>query len=345
MIPVGQIYSKLLPEFKNSVKPGEVVSIRVIGRNGDQWKVLMKGLSLSVTSKIPLKKGMIFPARVSLGSGKLLLRPLRDPVQGFLQREEGKTLLTLIERVLLRSGMPLLPETISSLSRLFVKDKNLTLIKARLAAILADKNIFPGREEFTDLLFQIDGNTRYPGHGTKDRGKPRSGKKEGERDKEEYNEISQAFAKEFKSGLNNRREGGSLPLINHLRGKHGHWVIVPYGFSTDLGEIKGSLRLLYQGDKVRRMAMTAKTDSAEWGFEIDDTLRGGNLKITCNNREIKDFGTADLLWLTQKAGNLGIKIDDTISEGKEFDGFTSTGPGIETIGINGIAGTGIDTLI
>ena len=114
-------------------------------------------------------------------------------------------------------------------------------------------------------------------------------------------------------------------VANALRGKNETWIVVPFLYREGGTDCPGSLRLLVDpfAGRLRRMVVGVQpSGGAAWHFDF--TLEGSRrMAVYCDDESSVRSERANLDTLTAKVHNMGIEVSDTVTEGREFDGFSS----------------------
>jgi len=303
------------------LRSGDFVSVKVIKRlAGNKWAVGIRGRVIPAFSKVNLASGQLLRALVTIQQGRITLKMIAEqtpPVQELLFRQ-GIQPDKVMEQILtsfLRSGLAVEPERLHLVRRLLEKLKLNPKKFSRIIALILEKGIDPRSRALLRLLPLL-------GYGEQE-----SGKKEGR--KRRMPPDSQAMMKRLRSAVEEPQsaEGSSLQVFNHLQGCEESWVIIPFDFSDESsGRIYGSIRLRYDSRRrqTNRLIVVARSEEGKkWSFVLQKTPAGDlELSIFADHVEQRGKVKAEVGALRLKLQNLGVKIDDTIREDENFDGFT-----------------------
>jgi hypothetical protein len=180
---------------------------------------------------------------------------------------------------------------------------------ARIIAVILEKGIdlrSPGLEKLLLLL----------GYGEQDSGERRDRRRDRSTDPDH-------LAEQLQNDIGRPGSGGgsSLQVFNHLQGPEHTWVVIPFDYSLeDSHPVHGTIRLRYNVRRQQTDRMIVVVRSAgggKWSF-LPNPL-GPELYIFGDPGDKKQAAELDVLRL--KLQNLGVKIDDTIREDQNFDGF------------------------
>ena len=312
------------------LRPGEQVFVRVLqALGGGKWEVGIKGRVVPAASTLPLVAGQRLRAQVTVQHGRTVLRLQEgraDRLEELLRRE-GLPLDSEVRRIvdsLLRSGLQVRGEQVHQARRLLDRLRLDSRRFSRLSALALEKGIdlrSPGLEELLPIL----------GYGDRDEG---HGRYRGRRMPEGRQELEQEL-EETLLGSAESDPDTALPLFNHLRGKDGSWVVVPFHYTCgDGSHLYGTLRLLYDAaiKTSRRLVLVVRrTDRDEgtsrWSFVLDTDPRsegGPSLRIYSDRRRSETAVKRQTRELQLKLRNLGVETDDTIRIDEGFDGFSPT---------------------
>ncbi len=311
----------LIARSELRLRPGDFVSIKVIKHlTGNKWAVGIHGRVIPAFSKVELTPGQRLRALVTIEQGRITLKMTAEQptsIQDLLVRQ-GMQPDKIMEQILtsfLRSGLAVEPERLHQVRRLLEKMKLDPKKFSRIIALILEKGIDPRSRSLVRLLSLL-------GYGEQE-----SGKKEGR--KRRMPPDQKSLMQQLRSAIEEpaSAEGSSLQVFNHLRGSEASWVIVPFDYTYgSSGRIYGSLRLRYDPwrKQTDRLIVVARTDAgSKWSFVLqkspEDELE---LSIFADPFEVRRKVKAEVEGLQLKLQNLGVKIDDTIREDENFDGFT-----------------------
>lgn len=330
------------------LRPGETVALEVVRRMGGQrWEVSLGGRRATVWSPVDLVPGGSLRARVQRAG---------DPVSGApallkLAASSGPALLdwlrqaglppdALSQRIvaaLLDHRAPLDPQWIARLRRAVVGGEPAEPRRLRLLVLLLDRGLDLQEAGTEGLLALLDGDgwRDPPGSG---------GRQPEERHPAARHPPGGDPAGELAGLLKDAidRAGGEgqnpLQLFNHLRAGHGQWLVVPFRLSGRGTEVDGRMRLLldpHQGT-VRRFVLEAGTEGEEpWAFDLNrDPGRPWRLRVIHGGGRRTGPGAEPFAGLGKKLHNLGVEVDDTLIEYRDFDGFSLAGDALTLRGID-----------
>jgi hypothetical protein len=309
------------------LRSGDFVSVEVVRRlTGGKWEVSIQGRLLPARTRVELFPGQRLRAQVFLEGRQVRLRlsePAGSPVRELLARAglPADAASEAIAVALLRSGLSANPRNVGQARELLERLRLDPRRFSRLVALLLEKGIDIRSAGVADLLAVL-------GHGQGEAGED-SRRFRRRQTKGQPQDVAEALR-----GIVEEAEAQSgLQVFNHLRGRDGSWVIVPYSLSFDPGErIDGSIRLLYDdvGRTTTRAVVTARVErggraSALWSFRIQKREGGLHLECCCDDEKTIRAAQGRLPGLIRKLGNLGVKADDTIHKDDAFDGFSPPG--------------------
>jgi len=303
------------------LRSGDFVSVKVIKRlTGNKWAVGIRGRVIPAFSRVNLASGQLLRALVTIQQGRITLKMIAEqttPIQDLLVRQ-GIQPDKVMEQILtsfLRSGLAVEPERLHLVRRLLEKLKLSPKKFSRIIALILEKGIDPRSRALVRLLTLL-------GYGEQE-----SGKKE--RRKRRMPPDSQALMQQLRSAVEEPEsaEGSSLQVFNHLQGSEASWVIIPFDFTDGFsGRIYGSIRLRYDPRRKQtdRLIVVARSEAGrKWSFVLQKSPAGDlELSIFADHVEGRRKVKAEVEGLRLKLQNLGVKIDDTIREDENFDGFT-----------------------
>ncbi len=298
-----------------SLRSGDSVLVTVIKRlTGNKWAVGIRGRVLPATSQMQLSAGQRLRAVVNIRRGLITLKiseQATDPIQELITRQglQPDQLVQSIVTAFLRSGLPIAPQRIDQVRQLLARLRLDPKRFARIIAIILEKGIDLRSAGIEQLLFLL-------GYGERESEGERGRGRRSPQDPEQLAEQLRSDIERPESG-----EGSSLQVFNHLQGSEYSWVVIPFDYSFEgSGSITGTIRLRYHARQQRtdRMIVVVRSDrGGRWSFVL--TPPGPELVIFGDPDHKK--ARAELDVLLQKLQNLGVKIDDTIREEQNFDGF------------------------
>jgi hypothetical protein len=306
-----------------SLRSGDSVLVTVIKRlTGNKWAVGIRGRVLPAFSEVELTPGQRLRALVGIQRGRITLRisgQAADPIQELILRQglQPSQLVQSIVTAFLRSGLPIAPERLLQVRQLLERLKLEPRKFARLIAIILEKGIDPRSRGLERLLLIL-------GYGEQESGGERGRGRRGPLDPEKLARQLQSDIESPESG-----EGSSLQVFNHLQGPDQTWVVIPFSYSfEDSGTVYGTIRLRYDVRRQRSDRLIVVVRSAQggkWSFVLKNGSRRGEAapapELYVFGEPVDKRRKAELNVLLQKLQNLGVKIDDTIREDQNFDGF------------------------
>ena len=111
-----------------------------------------------------------------------------------------------------------------------------------------------------------------------------------------------------------------LALFNHIRGRHDHWVVIP--FETEREESAVLRMRILDDEKVGQFTFSVYGET-EWHFEGRNTGKKHRIVVYSNDKRARDKSIRLIEELRKKLHNLSFEIDDTIKEANDFDPFVS----------------------
>jgi hypothetical protein len=301
-----------------SLRSGDYVIVRVIKHlSANKWAVGIRGRVLPAVSQVELAPGQRLRALVEIRHGRITLKisgQPADPIQDLIVRQgfQPNQVLEAVVAALLRSALAVTPERLQQVRLLLERMKLDPKKFARLLAIMLEKGIdlkSRGLEQLISLL----------GYGEQEPEGGEGGKRRMSRDSEK---LMGQLRKDIERTTGG--EGSSLQVFNHLQGGEHTWIIIPfrYGYEPS-GFICGTIRLRYdvRERRTERLILAVRNALGEkWSFVLEDS-REPRLFIFDEPPRKGQKGKAELDVLRLKLQNLGVKIDDTIREEENFDGF------------------------
>ncbi len=305
------------------MKSGDIVILNVIKRIiGNKWAVGLQGRVIPAYSDLNLVPGKSIRALVTRSGDRYVLKltDIENSLHELLLRE-GLSPDKVSERIvagLFRCGLIINAKTVHQIKKMLNRMKLNPKRFSRLIALLLDKKLdisSTGIEDLIKLLGYGEGNPE------KERRFKRRKLPAQEKD----------IADELKNSLIERQSeaDNSLMLFNHLKGNEENWIIIPYSFSCKEASggnvLYGTIRIQYDPfqDRPKRFVLVVNRDREEiWYFNLCAAEKEFKLNIFCNSNQGIVKGRAGLRDLEVKLQNLGVKIDDTIREDSNFDGFS-----------------------
>jgi hypothetical protein len=323
----GSIHLTLQPG--PALHPGQTVVVHVIKRlDAGKWAVGVLGKVYPAASSLSLESGAVLRARVSGSAGRLVLTVsdvVPDAVLTALARQgipQGG-LEELIARTLARASLPLLSETIRKLKSLLTRAGLEDRKSARSAVTLVDKRFDPGSPGAAALLRVLAFGDKGGDDPRRYRGRP-------------FPENPEAV-KDFVRSLpaDPGSTSSALAAYNHSPGRTQSWIVIPFVFTTAVGRLSGTLKILHDAFTSRPLALTLCTEGVALHLPLQGKRR--SLSIYCDSDELKRAAERGLDSLRSKFHNMGLEVDDIIKEGNAFDGFTPVEegeilPSVDTVG-------------
>lgn len=321
------------------LRSGDFVSLQVIKPlPGERWAVAVQGRVLPARASLDLQPGQRLWAQVLVQGRQVHLKlfepgaePAADAARQLLLRAglPADASSEAVAVALLRSGLAAKPQSLAQVRELLERLRLDPRRFARLAALLLEKGIDPRSEGASELLAVL-GHGREDGGspGRRFRGRPSGGE-------------ARAVAEALRGVVEQGEPDSGLPVFNHLRGRGGTWVIIPYsldcapsgapeGAPEEL--IEGSIRLLYDEGRgeTTRAVITARVrceeaSSPQWSFLLHRQEGELSLQCYCDQPSAIRAGSRLMPELKRKLGNLAVKADDTIRKDDAFDGFSPPG--------------------
>ncbi len=345
----------------HALKPGSHVMFTVKGKNADgSWTLILGGREVQVQAEASLVPGSRLRAVVSLVKGRMYLKILHDAGAG---AEKGpaagigmspRNVQDGILEGMIKTGMPIREELVSSLTRLYSSLQTNDKTLYRLVALFADKGLFPRPEEFERLVREIGGR-EYSGGGEGNREGKGDERSEGQRERRKNGQresgerkrrdavkrrslygrhiTSAKMRKAVEGRLSDRigsaeRPSGLLPLFNHIRGRHEHWVVIP--FSVEERDERIVLRCrIDEKNRIDRFTLSIFGEK-NWHFSVKGYGKRKNCIVYSNDREVLEHPEKYLERLRKKLHNLPLDFDDTIREDSLFESFVSEHTGKTT---------------
>jgi hypothetical protein len=251
------------------LKVGAFVFIEVRERlGGELYRVAVGGRLIVASSAFPLEPGSTLRARVERSGDGLGFRiqpkepPLRDTSFPALPGLPGDAAARQAAAALLREGLAPEARSLARVRRAAIREADSGDDALDLAARMEAKGIPSDEETLGELLMLSRGGGGSEGGGGEGRGKRDEGgdRARGALRLEELVDLEEDFILDISEEEFPRRlarllramtlrvgeggEGGdSLSLFNHLPGREGHWIIVPFRFDADSVAFKGGLRI------------------------------------------------------------------------------------------------------
>ena len=292
-----------------------------------KWAVGIAGRVFPALSDLDLTPGSILRARVGVSGGRVVLTVqtgLDNPASIALLRQglPDNALTQLIASSLLRSGRPVLPETVERMKVVLSRSRLEPRRAARLAAIMADKTI--------DLACPgLDGLMGILSFGEKGGADPRRYRRRPfPKSAEEVKGLVSALA------ANGAEKPAGLQVFNHARASSPSWVVVVFHFEHEGHTVAGTMKFLYDehAGRLRRFVLSA--DGLHFSLSLEG--RGHRIVVFGDEEKVRRAARKGLDTLRAKIHNMGIEVDDTIHDGELFDGFTPSWEGASLRSIDAV---------
>ncbi len=308
---------------------GETVTLTVIKRlAADKWAVGIGGRVYPAISDLALAPGAVLRARVGQSAGKLLLsvsESVPDAVSVALAKEglPAGGPAEMMARALARAGVPLSAQIIEKaldlLRRAHVEPK----AGSRAAAAMADKGIDLSSSGARALLPILGFGERGGSDPRRYRGRPLP------QNRQQVAEQVAAIAAEP------ARAASPLVAFNHLKGKSQSWVVIPFLFTAASDRFAGAIKILYDPTEARPLAMTITTEGIAFHLALGSSQR--RLSVFCREPGLQRAAQSRLGPFRAIFRKLSVEVDDIVSDGDAFDGFSPIGeaqalPSIDTVG-------------
>jgi hypothetical protein len=302
-----------LPESSRGQRPERLAEGTVTGKKSETvWIVRVSGRFYEVKSPRPLHIG----DRIIL---RMVPNPLREQPSGKALPFEGRIAgplnrfppaLNGIVEAFMRTGIQIPGiKDLEKLMALLPKGPNERKYE-RLASICREK----GMEPTSDLLRDLGMYLLPESPGDRDGGGSRH-----QRQRKELREIL------CRAGGG---DGEALHLFNHLPGATGQWLMLPFKALINDLPIRGTVNCFIPAGSLvaDKFSVLVLSGESRWGFSWPIGGPDASLKIYTNRDPhrimplVKDLST--------KLRKIGLKIDDTINNWDEFDGFPNSGAGL-----------------
>jgi hypothetical protein len=260
----------------DSLKPGALVSIKIVERIGPELYRVAVGPRLLAAASAGLGVGALGPgtilkARVERSGDTILLRlaarDSRESVAAVLSasNQPNDAAARAAVAALLREGIAPDAQALSRVRRAALRQAAAGGERTDLAAKLEAKGI-PAEEATIDRLAQACASASSGGDGASTGGRGEGDrKKDGEKEKWRKYEAGTELPEHFLSRMvlepdlpsvlgdllrnfairtgSGDEARASLALFNHMRGPEGSWVIVPFRFTLGRVDFAGNLRI------------------------------------------------------------------------------------------------------
>ena len=300
----------------------------------DKWAVGIGGRVYPAVSELALTPGSVLRAKVGQAAGKLLLsvsESLPDAVQAALGREglPAGGPAEVVARALARAGLPLSAQTIEKALDLLRRTHTEPKAGSRAVAAMVDKGIDLSSSGARALLPILGFGERGGSDPRRYRGRPLP------RNRREVAEEVAAIAADPAQAANPARDAWPLAAFNHLKGKSQSWVVIPFVFTAGGDRIAGAIKILYDPAVTRPLAMSVTTEGL--AFHLALSSSPPRLSVFCQEAGVQRKAQSRMASLRAIFRKLGVEVDDIVSDGDAFDGFSPIGeaqalPSIDTVG-------------
>ncbi|MEW5817883.1 MAG: hypothetical protein AB1798_21125, partial [Spirochaetota bacterium] len=313
--------------FPGLVRSGEIVTVHVIKPiPPGSYRISLKGRSLTVQSNVILKEGDQLKTKALWTKSRLALKVLETarnpdnfpPSMGLPNDSLSQQIVDILQRM----GLTLNPILIQALRSQLQKIEKPDLFITRLLALLYDKHLQIPDELLSDFIVYASDNYGSSPNRQPDRGSPHTGHED--EDNESLKEAIKEKVKTAFTGISPVLDT-PLALFNHFTAYHDNWIIIPFCLTVESTKLTGSIRLKtdLQSHAITNINVLIKSDELRWSFLLSDMhKKNHSLQILCNSGKGRLIAKQLIPGLTKKLGNFRIKVDDTISNETNFDGFT-----------------------
>ncbi len=301
-----------------SLEPGQVVTLSVLKRLGPgAWAVGIEGKVFRARSALELAPGQSVSARVSGQAGRIVLTVVSEALDRFEEalRAQGIELSAEtrpIVAALVRGGQPIDRRTVERLRALIARTRLDPGRGARLAATLMDKGLDPAGPGAAEILQLASLGERGGKDHRRYRGRPLPG-------------DAQALKRSISEALASASPESGLQVCNSLAGRSETWVVVPFLYRSEGSDYPGTIKCLVDPWAARLRALVvsvAGERAGRWHFRFD--LEGRRrLGIWCDDPAAARRSRILLDTFRAKVHNMQLEVDDTISDGSAFDGFST----------------------
>jgi hypothetical protein len=301
------------------LRAGDSVVLTVLKRlDTGKWAVGIAGRVFPALSDLDLSPGATLRARVGTHGGRVVLtvqKGLENPASAALVRQglPDNPMTQLIAGSLLRSGRPILMETVERIRSILSRSGLEPRRAARLAATLADKGIDLASPGLDPLMALLSLGEKGGGDPRRYRGRPFPG--------------SAAELRRLVSGVD-EDDGGKpagLQVFNHARGSSSSWVIVPFVFTQEQESVAGTMKFLYDEHAGRLLRFVLSAEGVHFSLALEGGAR--RMTVFCDGETGGRAVRRGLDTLRAKFHNMGMEVDDTVNDGELFDGFSPSWEG------------------
>lgn len=301
-----------------SVQSGDFVLIQVIKKLSPQkWAIGYNGVVYPAISDVELTPGQILRVRALKDAGSIHFKisskkePVSSPVLNHFGLQDDP-LSKWIVTVLMKNEMPLSSNNILQIKKILKKIGKDDIKFIGLLVQILGKDISLSSLELKGLTTVMD----FGKHG-----QGASGGEEKKKDKDPTPERVKKAVSEGVRGVD-RSDNNPLPVFNHLKGKDSSWIILPFKFHYQEGDIAGSIRILRNNyNKSLKKMVLIVHGKDNWSFYISREKKIIRVMVFSDKwKYIKDKGKNFEEFIV-KMRKLGIHVDETIYDDNLFDGF------------------------
>ncbi len=300
-----------------SLRSGSFLLFRVVRSKGNgTYSVILKGKMFDVKSKIPLKSGSEYRARVVRTGGGIRFRIIddlafEDKVLKNLSFSDTE-LVREISRSLINVGLAVNDSNVKAVRRgLSLSGKKDSFI-VKLLSVMLDKDI-PLTEETILPLSEYSGGYRNSG---RNGGRGKGGSRDSGRDSRNLLDDNGSGLKDYV--LRGDDDRSFIKYFNHRRGRHGNWYIIPIMYDNDMA---GVLRLnTGSGSSLEGLSISFYGKS-HWEISASRTGDAYGMRVYTDASIPERLLSDKLDELKEKLHKKGMEIDDIKREGSPSGGF------------------------
>jgi hypothetical protein len=318
MIP-GRIRSNIsvFARTQLGLSPGDLVSVQVIKRLiGNKWAIGIRGQVFPAISDIELAPGQRIQTLVRR-SGQTLnlqIKTIHEEADESAVSSKGvpEPLLQRLNPNRAPFEAPLLSRLVRLFDRLVADRKRRETRIARSIAFLLDRGLEPSSKGLEDLIKSIAFVSDSGAEGRREKGR------QGTRERSER--LVELLRK--RASEKEENEGGFHPLqvINHLKSRRDSWLVVPFSF---FDEYHGIVKVLLEDDhrRVKRIVLDVPLGGEILSFILTPHEGKIRLSLCCEEPDTVETLRKKIRAITPKLQNHGVEYDDSIYDGRDFDGF------------------------
>lgn len=308
-----------LPKIRLASESNRAVSVQIISRiSSNTFSASIFGRRVTVWSSLDLKPGMTFKTSVAFRGKSVVLKTVAQP--SALGKEAGLNQLNqargIAAETLTRANIPLSAHIIASFADFAAKYKATGKEQFRLAALLFDKGLNPGEENFNALKSFIN-----PLAGREGRGGSEGGRRE--KDEESGKRAARGMVEKLKKGMKAVEEASSpvLLLFNHIPGRYDNWVIIPFSGEGLAGVIR--IKPGENGRAVKSLVVSVSKEGFSCHFSVPRYDRlPRRMSLYVEGCEPEKLPGEILHIFRQNIEKFRCVLDDTINTCDDFDGFS-----------------------